>query len=284
MSGAIHWNPDPEIINLFHTVPLRYYGLLFATGLVLGYLIVRSMFRKENVPVEKLDQLAIYIFVGTLVGARLGHCLFYDFDYYSHHILEIFLPFKINGSDFQYIGYRGLASHGGAIGILIAILVYCKRAKINLLWILDKVAIATPLSGMFIRLGNFMNSEIIGKPTNSNYGFIFESEDLLPRHPAQLYEAFAYALIFVVLFYLYSYKRQAFAKGFLFGLFLVLLFAARFILEFYKENQEAFEDDLVINMGQILSIPFIIAGIILMYLKRNPESQHADTASEIVGE
>lgn len=266
----VYWNLDPAIFWITDSFPLKYYGLFFMTGTLLAYYIVKWIYNRENVPVESLDKLLIYIVLGTVIGARLGHCLFYDPGYYLNHPIEIFLPIaKINGV-YEFVGFQGLASHGGALGVLIAIIWYSKKYKTKLLWILDRVAIATPITGAFIRLGNFMNSEIYGKPTNENWGVVFQRDNLIPRHPTQLYEASAYLMIFAILFWIYKTKKVKTNNGFIFGIFLVLLFLARFIIEFYKENQVNFEDQLTFNMGQLLSLPFILAGFVLIYLKRKP--------------
>ncbi|MGS2741141.1 prolipoprotein diacylglyceryl transferase [Sinomicrobium sp. M5D2P17] len=266
--GVLYWNVDPVIIQVTDTFPLKYYGLLFVSGLLLGYLVVKRIYRKENIPVTQLDKLLTYIVIGTVAGARLGHCLFYEPGYYLNHPVEIFLPIQeINGS-YRFTGYQGLASHGGAIGVLLAIMLYCRKYKTRLLWVLDRISIAIPLTGAFIRFGNFMNSEIYGKPTNGNWGVVFMRDDLIARHPTQLYEALAYLSIFVVLILLYRSQNVRQKSGFLFGLFLVLLFTARFLLEFFKENQVGFEDNMIINMGQLLSIPFILLGIFFIFRNR----------------
>lgn len=266
--GIFYWDIDPVIFYITDSFPLKYYGLFFVTGLLIAYYIVKRVYEKENIPVEHLDKLLVYVVVGTIVGARLGHCLFYDPDYYLSRPLEIFLPIaKVNGS-YEFVGFQGLASHGGALGVLLAIIRYSRKYKTKLLWILDRVAIGGPVTGAFIRLGNFMNSEIYGKPTNGNWGVVFQRDDLIPRHPTQLYEAVAYLLIFVLVFWLYIVKKFKTRDGFIFGIFLTLLFLARFIIEFYKENQVSFEDELSLNMGQLLSVPFIFAGLVLIYLKQ----------------
>lgn len=264
----VYWDVDPVIFWLTDTFPLKYYGFLFVTGLLLGYLIVKNIYKKEDIPLEQLDSLLTYIVLGTIIGARLGHCLFYQPDYFLDHPLEIILPIqKINGA-YKFIGYQGLASHGGAIGVLIAIMIYCRKYKVNLLWILDKVAIAIPVTGAFIRFGNFMNSEIYGKPTNGNWGVVFVQDDLIPRHPTQLYEAFSYLLIALALFIIYNKTQISKTKGIMFGFFLILLFSARFVIEFFKENQVGFENSMILNMGQLLSIPFVLSGVLLIYLKK----------------
>jgi len=267
MSGILNWNVDPVIFWITDTFPLKYYGALFASGLLLGFYFVRNIYKKENVSLENLDSLLIYVVVGTILGARLGHCFFYEPDYFFQHPIEILLPIqKINGA-YQFVGFQGLASHGGTIGVLIAILLYCRKYKVKLLWILDRMAIAVPITAAFIRFGNFMNSEIYGKPTNGNWGVVFQRDDLIPRHPTQLYEAFSYLLIFGILFFMFKSEKIKQTSGIIFGCFLTLLFLARFIIEFFKENQEAFENNMMINMGQILSIPFILIGLTLIIWK-----------------
>lgn len=261
----IYWNPDGTIIDLgFYA--LRWYSVLFALGFIFSYIILKKQFAKENIPEEKLERLTIYVILATVIGARLGHCLFYDFDYYSQHLTEIFLPFRFKPS-FQFVGYQGLASHGGVIAILIALIIYSRKFNVKLLWILDKLALVTPLAGYFIRLGNLMNSEIIGKPSTVPWAFIFQEVDNVPRHPGQLYEAIAYLGIFIFLNILN--KKINKEPGFIFGLFLTLLFSARFIIEFFKVDQSAFEAEMIINMGQLLSLPFIIFGLILIALKKS---------------
>ena len=259
----INWNHDGSIIDLgFYD--LRWYSLLFAMGFVLSFILIKRQFKIEQVSEEKLDILFIYIVVATVLGARLGHCLFYEFDYYSRHPIEILLPFRFF-PEFELTGFRGLASHGGAIGILIAVLIYSKTQKMNALWVLDKLALVIPLAAGCIRVGNLFNSEMIGNPTDVPWAFVFENVDTLPRHPGQLYEAIAYFSIFLFLNLIsMNVKRE---NGFMFGLFLVLMFSARFFLEFFKINQVSFESSMALNMGQILSLPFIIVGFILMVRK-----------------
>ncbi|WP_158963175.1 prolipoprotein diacylglyceryl transferase [Myroides fluvii] len=265
------WNVDPEIFRI-GDFAVRYYGVLFAIGMILSYQFMKRIFNREQIAIQYLDKLLIYIVIGTVVGARLGHCLFYDFAYYSQHPLEIILPIaKVEGS-YHFVGFMGLASHGGAIGVLLSLALFCKRYKTNLLQLLDRLVIAIPITGAFIRFGNFMNSEIYGKPTDSIFGIVFQRDDLIPRHPTQLYEAFAYLAVTVILYVLYQKKYSRY-KGLLFGLFLIFMFTARFILEYFKENQVAFENEMVLNMGQILSIPFMIVGLLLVIwsLKRPKE-------------
>ncbi|SMO64721.1 Prolipoprotein diacylglyceryl transferase [Flavobacterium nitrogenifigens] len=267
MNGILNWNVDPVIFWITDSFPLKYYGALFACGLLLGFYIVRNIYKKENLSLDNLDTLLIYVIVGTVLGARLGHCFFYEPEYFLKHPIEILLPIQKIKGVYQFVGYQGLASHGGSIGVLTAMILYCRKYKVQFLGLLDKMAVAVPVTGTFIRLGNFMNSEIYGKPTNGNWGVVFERDDLIPRHPTQLYEAFAYLLIFGILFYMYKSEKIRSAQGLIFGTFLTLLFTARFIIEFFKENQEAFENSMLINMGQILSVPFILIGLALIFWK-----------------
>ena len=268
-NGIINWNVDPEIFWITDTFPLRYYSLSWLIALGLGYYIVKRIYEREKIPLENLEKLSTYIFIGALLGARLGHCFFYEPEYYLQNPIEIFLPVKKIGETYKFIGFQGLASHGGAIAVIIAIAIYAKKYKTNFLWILDRVAIGATMLG-FIRIGNLMNSEIYGKPTNGNWGMVFQRDDLIPRHPTQIYEAFSLFLIFGILLYIYKSKKIKKHNGFLVGVFFVLLFSARFITEFFKENQVGFENSMAINMGQILSIPFIIIGLILIFYKTKP--------------
>lgn len=255
----ITWNIDPEIFRI-GGFALRYYSLMFVFAFYFSYLLLSKIYKKENVSLSLLNKLSVYIFIGTIAGARLGHTLFYEFGYYKNHLLEIILPFSIINGKFELTGYQGLASHGAAIGIIIAVIWYCWKSKQSFLWIMDRLVIVVALSAFFIRIGNLFNSEIIGKPTNVAWAFIFERVDMIPRHPAQLYEAISYLIIFGILWFLYKKKIEKVQQGFVFGSFLTMLFSVRFLVEFVKENQEAFENTLPFNMGQILSIPFILIG------------------------
>jgi phosphatidylglycerol:prolipoprotein diacylglycerol transferase len=275
MSSVLNWNVDP-VIFMITDFPLKYYGALFASGLLLGYYIVRNIYKKENLSLDNLDNLLVYVIVGTILGARLGHCFFYEPDYFFKHPIEILLPIQNISGVYKFVGFKGLASHGGTIGVLIAITLYCKKYKVNFLWLLDRMAIGVPVTAAFIRLGNFMNSEIYGKPTNGNWGVVFQRDDLIPRHPTQLYEAFSYLLIFVILFWMYKSEKIKQANGLLFGSFLTLLFLARFLIEFFKENQESFENTMLINMGQILSIPFILIGLTLIVWKLKEKKEYVE--------
>ncbi len=272
MNGILNWNVDPVIFMITDSFPLKYYGALFAIGLLLGYFILRKIYKNEGQSLENLDSLLVYVIVGTILGARLGHCFFYEPDYFFKHPIEILLPIQKIAGVYQFVGYQGLASHGGTVGVLIAIILYCRKYKVPFLWLLDRMAVGVPVAGAFIRFGNFMNSEIYGKPTNGNWGVIFQRDDMIPRHPTQLYEAFAYLLICIILYFMYKSKSIRKSEGLIFGCFLTLLFLARFIIEFFKENQESFEDNMIINMGQILSIPFVLIGLAVIIWKSKPKS------------
>lgn len=262
----IRWNLDPVIVQL-GSFPVKYYSLLFGLGVLLGYFIIRRAYLKEGKSTELLDSLLTYIVLGIIIGARLGHCLFYEPEYYLQHPLEMLFPIqKVEGS-YYFTGYLGLASHGGAIGVWIAILFYCRKYKVNIWWLLDKLALAAPITGMCIRLGNFMNSEILGEPTDGSFGVIFGRVDQLPRHPAQLYEALAYFSIFLLLQRI-DHSQKKHQDGFLFGLLLLLLFTARFLIEFFKINQVQFEAGMLLNMGQWLSLPFIVVGFFIVLKNR----------------
>ena len=276
MDGILNWNVDPVIVMITDSFPLKYYGALFATGLLLGYYIVRNIYKKERLSLDNLDSLLVYVIVGTILGARLGHCFFYEPEYFFKYPIEILLPIQKIAGVYKFVGFQGLASHGGTIGVLIAIVLYCKKYKVNFLGLLDRMAIGVPVTGAFIRLGNFMNSEIYGKPTNGNWGVVFQRDDLIPRHPTQLYEAFSYLLIFGILFFMIKSEKIKQTNGLIFGCFLTLLFLARFIIEFFKENQEAFENNMLLNMGQILSIPFILIGLTLIIWKSKAKKEYVE--------
>lgn len=266
--NAIVWNPSEGLDLGFFT--LHYYSLMFLIAFGLGWYIMKSIYVKEGIDIEKLDSLFIYTVLATLIGARLGHVIFYDWDYFQHNLLEIFLPVRFR-PEFEFTGFRGLASHGAAIGIIIAMYLYRKKVLNKpVLWILDRIVIPVASGAIFIRIGNFLNSEIIGKPTNSDYGVIFQKlGETFPRHPAQLYESFSYLIIFIILWYVYWKTDKKFRLGYIFGLFLVLLWTVRFFVEFLKEPQSEGEIVMGLNTGQWLSIPFIIAGLYFMYRTSN---------------
>jgi phosphatidylglycerol---prolipoprotein diacylglyceryl transferase len=259
--GVIYWNIDPEIINIFG-VSIRYYGFLFAGGLIASAIFLRKLFVWKGVSVEHFETLIFYCFIGILSGARLGHCLFYQPAYYILHPVEMFLPVEqLVAGGYKFIGYQGLASHGGALGLAVAIILYCHKYKQALLTTIDMFAIVAPLGAGFIRMANLMNSEILGMPSNVPWAFIFTSVDNIPRHPAQLYEAIIYLIIFVVMLLFFKDRRERVQDGLFFGLSLTMIFVARFMIEFIKERQVVFEYSLTLDMGQILSIPFIVTGV-----------------------
>lgn len=261
----IHWNPDPTLFTLFG-FPIRYYGLLWAIGIALAYVIVHYQFRDRKIPEKTFEPLFFYCFFGILIGARLGHCLFYDPGYYLHHFWEMILPIRIlPDGGWKFTGYEGLASHGGTLGLIIAIALYCRKTKMHYMDVVDMVAVATPITACCIRLANLMNSEIIGKPAEVPWAFVFERVDMVPRHPGQLYEALAYLLLFVIMVIIYKKAGSRMHRGFYFGLCLAYIFTFRFFIEFVKENQVAFEDSMSLNMGQWLSVPFVLIGFYFMF-------------------
>lgn len=309
----IDWNPDLIAWQL-GPMQVRWYSMCWLIGLMLAYFCVQRMYSQQKISYDRFEPLFLYCFIGILLGARLGHCIFYQPDYFltsAKGFFEMFIPVKLFGEgimdsfssgNWQFIGYEGLASHGGTLGIILALCLYSRMKKIAILIVVDFISIATPITACFIRLGNLMNSEIIGKPTDLPWAFIFHRVDELPRHPGQLYEAIAYAILFLIMWAIYrKYRLQDNSKatgavrtdfsskaekaskpvvaddgiikkvphrlvgtGFFFGLVLFYIFTFRFFIELTKENQEAFEDGMFLNMGQILSIPFIIVGAIFM--------------------
>jgi prolipoprotein diacylglyceryl transferase len=259
---AIPWNVDPELIGI-GKLSIRYYGLFFATAFVLGYYIFSRIFKTEGISIEVLDRLTIYMVIGTVIGARLGHVFFYQPEFYLEHPLEIL-----------FIWHGGLASHGAAIGIIITLYLFARKEKKPFIWILDRIVIAVALAGFFIRMGNLMNSEIYGTTTNLPWGFVFLKEgETVPKHPTQIYEALAYLGIFIFLFRHYFKNKGEIRPGFLFSMFLILIFTARFFIEFIKEVQVAWEKEMALNMGQILSLPFIALGLYILFrsLKKEPQ-------------
>ena len=248
--NVIPWDVNPEIFRI-GSFAIRWYGLLFASSFLFGYIIMLRIFRNENLSDALLDKLTIYMAVGTIVGARLGHCFFYEPAYYLAHPLEILMTWR-----------GGLASHGAAIGILLALWLFDRKEKKDFTWTIDRIAIVVALSGFFIRMGNLMNSEIYGVETTVPWGFVFlRNGENAPKHPTQIYEALAYLFIFLLLFRLYWRKKGEHIQGTLISLALILIFLARFFIEFLKEDQVAFEAGMKLNMGQLLSIPFILMGV-----------------------
>ncbi|MBF2708403.1 prolipoprotein diacylglyceryl transferase [Flavobacterium soyangense] len=299
----IVWNPSEGIDLGFFVI--RFYSLMFVIAFGLGWYIMKNIFERENESIDKLDSLFIWTVLATLIGARLGHVLFYDWEYYRNHLLEIFLPFRFT-PNFEFTGYQGLASHGAAISIIIAMYYFSKKIlEKPLLWILDRIVIPVSSGAIFVRLGNFFNSEIVGKETDSSFGIKFVRDYFSPKdavnatqlatpkeayhaittdpkyadlllqvpakHPAQLYEAFCYIFVFAILFFLY-WKTEAREKsGYLFGLFLVLLWSVRFVVEYVKESQGGFESALgLFSTGQWLSIPFILIGLYFVFTAEKP--------------
>ena len=246
----IVWNPEIEAISIFG-ITIRYYSILFVTGLILAYWVISKLYKDQKIPYEKFDSLFIYCLLGIVAGARLGHCLFYEPGYWLSHPLEMILPVKFIDGGIKWTGYLGLAGHGEPS-------------------VPDNIAIATPIAACFIRLGNLMNGEIVGKLSNVPWAFIFPREGMEPRHPAQLYEAIAYLIIFVIGLSLYKKYKTSLLPGFYFGYCLTTIFVFRFFVEFIKASQEAYEDSMMLNMGQWLSIPFILIGAHFMYHSFKP--------------
>ena len=258
MQAFITWSAEPEIFRL-GSLAIRWYGLLFALSFVFGYIIMLRFFRKEGVPDKVLDVLTTFMVIGTVVGARLGHCFFYEPDYYLAN------PVKI-----LYVWEGGLASHGAGIGIILALWLFSRSQKRPFIWIIDRIVIVVALAGFFIRMGNLFNSEIYGTVTSLPWGFVFErasdaSEAADPRHPTQIYEGLSYLLIFCYLIWFYYRKNGKPAAGYLFGMFLILVFGMRFLIEFLKVPQVGFEQSMTLNMGQLLSIPFVLAGLFFVF-------------------
>ncbi len=259
----IHWNPSEVALSL-GSFSIRWYSLCWLIGLVLAYVIVRRLYRQQGIEQKKFEPLFIYCFLGILIGARLGHCLFYEPDVYLSSwtkFAEIFLPMQKTAEGWQFTGYEGLASHGGTIGIILALWLYCRHTKLGAWTVMDNIAIATPITACFIRLGNLMNSEIIGTPADVPWAFVFERVDMLPRHPGQLYEALCYMAFFFIGVWLYRRHRERVGTGYFFGVCLTLIFTARFFIEFTKREQVDFENGMLLNMGQLLSLPFIAVGL-----------------------
>lgn len=263
---SITWDVSPIIFSV-GSLSVRWYGVLFAFAFVIAYLLLKKMFAKENVPVYFLDKMTIYMFVGLLAGLRLGHCLFYEFSYYMSNPIEMFLPIKETADGWKFIGYQGLASHGGAIGLLVATFFFCRNTKLPYLWVIDRLVIIIGFAGAAVRFGNLMNSEIYGVATSLPWGFIFVQDgQTLPMHPTQIYEALSYIALGTFLYLYFMKKKTPPRQGFIFGIFLIVLFVARFLIEFLKNNQESWESSMTLNMGQWLSVPFIVAGIIILFL------------------
>ena len=278
----IRWSPN-EVLFQLGSFGLHYYSLMFVIAFGIGYKIVEKYFVEEGVSKDYLEPLFVYMVLSTLLGDRLGEVFFYSWDYYQNHFLEILLPIRenINGTilgfikGYEFTGFRGLASHGAGIGIITGIILFQFKHKLkSTLWIFDRLTVVVTLGGVFIRLGNFINSEIVGKYTGSDFGIIFENRgETLPRHPAQLYESFGYLILFLFLRQLY--KKVNHKSGYLLGVFLSGIFSIRFIVEYVKESQGGFETYMpMFSTGQWLSIPFIISGLFLIYNSKlkNPKN------------
>ncbi|WP_309612787.1 prolipoprotein diacylglyceryl transferase [Flavobacterium sp.] len=297
------WNPSEGINIGFFTI--RFYSLMFVIAFGLGWYIMKHIFVREKEPLEKLDTLFIWTVIATLLGARLGHVFFYDWEYYRNNLLEILLPFRFSPK-FEFTGFQGLASHGAAVAIIIFMYYYSKRViKRPLLWVLDRVVIPVASGAVFVRVGNFFNSEIVGKITDSPLGVRFVRDYFSPKevvnatkisdlndayhalvndpkyasllekvpakHPAQLYEAIAYVFVFLILFFLYWKTKTAEKQGLLFGYFLILLWSVRFVVEYVKESQGGIEETFgLLSTGQWLSIPFILVGIYYLFVAEKP--------------
>lgn len=258
----IHWNMNPELFRL-GGLAIRWYSLLFVGGFIVGYYIFKWFCRRENIKEDMVDSLLYTLLIATIIGARLGHCIFYQPDYYFgswQGFWEIFMPWK-----------GGLASHGGAIALLLAmwwfVAKFGKKYNIDYLWIMDRLCLTVAFAGCMIRLGNLCNSEIYGDVTSLPWGVVFERNgETLPKHPTQIYEALCYLVLGLIMVYLYKNKSEKLHRGSLFGIFLIGCFGSRFLIEFIKEPQVGFEQNMTLDMGQLLSIPFIITGIVLCIL------------------
>lgn len=265
----VHWHVDPVLFHI-GSFGLRWYSLLFVAGFILGWFIFRWFFRREGISEDLLDSLLYTLLIGTIVGARLGHCIFYQPEYYFGSLqgfLEIFMPWK-----------GGLASHGGTIVLFFAMLWYAhhygRKNNFDFVWLMDHLCIAVAFAGAFIRLGNLMNSEIYGDVTTLPWGFIFDLRgETEPKHPTQIYEALSYLILGIVLLSMYKFNVKKIYRGTFIGIFFIVCFGMRFLIEFIKEPQVAFEDNMVLNMGQILSIPFILIGIgflVYAFVRKQP--------------
>ncbi len=270
--SQVIWNVSPELVAFTDSYAIRWYGVLFSLGYIVAYFILLQAFKKEKIPQIVLEKLTLAAIVGGVVGARLGHCFFYEPMRYIHNPIEIL-----------YVWHGGLASHGGAIGVLIAFWFVIRKMEYSYLFLLSRAMLVVPLTGAFIRIGNLMNSEIYGTETSLPWGFVFQRssdviagiEQAVPRHPTQLYEAGAYILVFIglqIYYWLNLYKQKTISTNTIIGVFLVGIFASRFIIEFFKVNQVAFESAWYLNLGQLLSIPFILYGVYSLFKLKEPQS------------
>jgi len=265
----IVWEPASDGIRLFGNFKIHYYSLMWMVAFIFGFYIMKKIFKNENESEQKLDSLFMYSVLGIMIGARLGHVIFYQAELFKEDFLSVFLPFKFSGG-FEFTGFRGLASHGAAIGMIISMYIYNKKIlKKSVLWILDRIVIPCALGAIFIRIGNFFNSEMIGKPAAEGlpWAVVFKDMDSIPRHPGQLYEALGYVFVFLILYVLYWKTKKGHKEGFLFGLFLLMLMAVRVFVEQFKIAQVEGREDWILglNTGQVLSIPFILVGLYFMF-------------------
>ncbi|MDG1778909.1 MAG: prolipoprotein diacylglyceryl transferase [Flavobacteriaceae bacterium] len=268
----IVWEPASDGIRLFGNFKIHYYSLMWMAAFIIGFYIMKKIYKNENQSEHKLDSLFMYSVLGIMIGARLGHVIFYQTELFREDFLSVFLPFKFSGG-FEFTGFRGLASHGAAIGMIISMTIYNKKVlKKSVLWILDRIVIPCASGAVFIRIGNFFNSEMIGKPADEGlpWAIVFKDMDNIPRHPGQLYEAFGYVFVFLILYALYWKTKKGHQEGFLFGLFLLLLMAVRVFVEQFKIAQVDGREDWILglNTGQVLSIPFILVGLYFMFVHR----------------
>ena len=272
----IIWEPASDGIRLFGNFKIHYYSMMWIVAFVLGYRIMKKIYTNENQSEKKLDSLFMYSVLGIMIGARLGHVIFYQVELFREDFFSVFLPFKFSGG-FEFTGFRGLASHGATIGMIVSMYLYNKKVlKKSILWILDRVVIACASGAIFIRIGNFFNSEIIGKPAEEGlpWAVVFKNIDNIPRHPGQLYEAFGYLFVFLIVYFIYWKTKKGMQEGYLFGLFLLLLMNVRVFVEQFKIAQVDGREDWILgfNTGQILSIPFILIGIYFMFFHKRKTS------------
>ena len=272
----IIWEPASDGIRLFGNFKIHYYSMMWIVAFVLGYRIMKKIYTNENQSHEKLDSLFMYSVLGIMIGARLGHVIFYQAELFREDFFSVFLPFKFSGG-FEFTGFRGLASHGATIGMIVSMYLYNKKVlKKSILWILDRVVIACASGAIFIRIGNFFNSEIIGKPAEEGlpWAVVFKNIDNIPRHPGQLYEAFGYLFVFLIVYFIYWKTKKGTQEGYLFGLFLLLLMTVRVFVEQFKIAQVDGREDWILgfNTGQILSIPFILIGVFFMFFHKRKTS------------
>ena len=270
MLQYIIWDTDPVLFGL-GSLRVGWYGLLLAGGFLLAYLVFQKIAKTEKANLALIDRFSMFTILWTIVGLRLGHCIFYDWAYFKDHILEIFIPFAQTAEGWEFTGFMGLASHGGTLAIILFVLYFSRKHNMSIVWLLDRLSIAIPLAAAFVRIGNLMNSEIIGTVTTMSWGFVFmqlegTSECCEPRHPTQLYEALVYISLFAYqMWYYFKNTKGHIPAGRSVGTLLVVIFTARFFIEFVKENQVGFEEAMTFNMGQLLSIPFVLLGLVFLY-------------------